>query len=164
MQLLATAELMRRFDSSAIQKFSIPGLVLMENAGRAFVDVLEKHVGALNGKSIFILCGKGNNGGDGFVIARHCANRGALVHVGLIAKKSEVKGDAKTNLDSLLKMVKVPDCKLLFYERLSPAICSRFSNVDIIVDAIFGTGFTGAVKFPHKKIIEWMNEQESFVA
>ena len=104
MQLLATADLMRRFDRTAITSLGIPGLLLMENAGRAFVDELERAAGALNAKKIVVVCGKGNNGGDGFVIARHIANRGGDVLVALLAGRRAVRGDAKITLDVAVRM------------------------------------------------------------
>ncbi len=164
MQPLATAEQMQRFDSSAINKYSLPGIVLMENAGRAFADVLEKYVSSVEGKSIFIICGKGNNGGDGFVIARHLSNRGARVHVALLAKKKDVKGDAKTNLDILLKMVSSKKSFITFDEVSSVKKLEQLLKPDVIVDAIFGTGFSGEVKGFYAKTIEWINNQQSFVA
>ncbi|MGB6646942.1 MAG: NAD(P)H-hydrate epimerase, partial [Bacteroidota bacterium] len=71
MQLLATAEQMQGHDRTAIDTYAIPGLLLMENAGRVFVDFLQTRTGHLAGKDVVVMCGKGNNGGDGFVIARH---------------------------------------------------------------------------------------------
>ncbi|MDH3253102.1 MAG: bifunctional ADP-dependent NAD(P)H-hydrate dehydratase/NAD(P)H-hydrate epimerase, partial [Ignavibacteria bacterium] len=72
---------MRHADTVAIQTLKIPGIVLMENAGRAFVDCLVAHAGPVDSRSVLVVCGKGNNGGDGFVIARHLVNRAARVEV-----------------------------------------------------------------------------------
>lgn len=163
MQLVATAEQMQQLDSSAINRYSLSGLVLMENAGRAFVDVLEKFKGPLVGVSVVVLCGKGNNGGDGFVIGRHLANRGARVHVALLAKRREVRGDAKTNLDVLLKMVASKKSGIVF-EELSQSKIRQLPEPEIIVDAIFGTGFSGRVKGLHKSAIEWANARQEYVA
>ncbi len=171
MQLLATAEQMQQFDSSAINKYSLPGIVLMENAGRAFVDVLEKNVptslstgvGSLREKHVVIVCGKGNNGGDGFVIARHLSNRGAQVHVVLLCKRRDIKGDAKTNLDILLKIVSSKKSSITFDEVSSVKKLERLLKPDVIVDAIFGTGFSGEVRGFYGEAIEWINNQQSFV-
>ncbi len=76
MQLLASAEQMQQYDRTAIHGLGIPGLLLMENAGRAVVDAVDRSVGGLRSQRVAVVCGKGNNGGDGFVIARHLANRG----------------------------------------------------------------------------------------
>lgn len=163
MQLLATAEQMRQLDRSAINKYSLPGIVLMENAGRALVDVLEKHVASLSTKSILIVCGKGNNGGDGFVIARHLANNGASVHVVLLCKKKDVKGDAKTNLNILLKMIASRQTEITFAD-LTAKLIARLPQAEIIIDAMFGTGFSGEVIGFYRSVIEWINSQQSFVA
>lgn len=164
MQALATAEQMQKLDSLAIRKYSIPGILLMENAGRAFVDVLEQHVGSFSGKRVVIICGKGNNGGDGFVIARHLANRGSVVHVILLGKKKDVKDDAKTNLDIILRMVASKQSPLVFQEVSSAKGIAKTAKPEIIVDAVFGTGFSGKVKGVYASAIEWINSQHAFVA
>ena len=162
MQMLATADQMRDFDRIAIRSCGIPGLVLMENAGRAFVQELEKLVGDLSGKSIIVMCGKGNNGGDGFVIARHLINRNASVQVVLLCPRKEVKGDAKTNLDILFKMRNEPALKVI--EVKSARGLDNLQSAEIIVDALFGTGFSGKVKGIQQKAIQWINGQKSFIA
>lgn len=164
MQLLATADQMRKLDATAIGKFGIPGLVLMENAGRAFVDALEHHRGTLQDVTVLILCGKGNNGGDGFVIARHLANRGARVYVGVLARKRAVAGDAKTQLAILLKTIAARKVSIVLDEITSRKRLPKLPHADIIVDAMFGTGFTGAVKGVQKDVMEWMNKQSAYVA
>jgi ADP-dependent NAD(P)H-hydrate dehydratase / NAD(P)H-hydrate epimerase len=168
MQLLASSELMREFDQTAISKFSVPGIILMENAGRAFVDVLSKHVGSLEGKVVLVVCGKGNNGGDGFVIARHLYNKGAKVEVILLASKRTIEGDAKVNLDILLRMKQRSGHELrlneIRTEKSLSAYAERLAPPDIIVDAIFGTGFTGQVTGIQKKTIEWIDGLSGFKA
>ena len=161
MQMLATADQMRWFDRIAITTFGIPGLILMENAGRAFVDELGRLVGSFSGKSIVVFCGKGNNGGDGFVIARHLVNRNASVSVILLCRRGDVKGDAKKNLDILFRMRNGP---LLKISEMKSARVLAKHHPDIIVDAIFGTGFSGKVKGVHQKAIEWINRQRSYIA
>ncbi len=165
MQLLATAEQMQQCDSSAIKKYSLPGIVLMENAGRAFVDVLLQQIpSSADSPSFIVICGKGNNGGDGFVIARHLANRGYKVHVALLAKRREVKGDAKANLDILLKIIASKQMPLTFEEVLKAKQLSGLKASHVIVDAIFGTGFSGEVKGVYRDAIKWINSQRAFIA
>jgi NAD(P)H-hydrate epimerase len=162
--MLATSDQMREFDRIAIERYAIPGLLLMENAGRAFVDELENRVGDLASKSVVVVCGKGNNGGDGFVIARHLLNRGASVHVVLLCKRREVRGDAKTSLDVLYKMIAGHSDALRVAEVSSARGLGRLPTSDIVIDAIFGTGFSGRVKgLPHRAI-EWVNKQRGYVA
>ncbi|MBI4535109.1 MAG: NAD(P)H-hydrate dehydratase [Ignavibacteriae bacterium] len=163
MQLLATAEQMQQFDSTAITQYSLSGMVLMENAGRAFVDQLESTHGSLDSKTVIVLCGKGNNGGDGFVIARHLANRGCSVHVALLCKRTDVRGDAKRNLDILLKIIAAKQLRVTFEEILSIRKLAKLQTPHVIVDAIFGTGFSGNVRGIYKQAIEWINSKDAFV-
>jgi len=164
MQLLATAEQMRSFDEAAIGPLKIPGLILMENAGRAFVDELIGRVGNLQGKRAVVVCGKGNNGGDGLVIARHLANRGCEVRVVLLARKSDLSGDARSNLESALGISRLPHSRLRVREVRSARALSATGASDVIVDAIFGTGFTGEVRGIAKDAIGWINAQDGIVA
>ena len=164
MQLLATAEQMRSFDAAAIGSLKIPGLILMENAGRAFVDELCARFGNLEGKRAVVVCGKGNNGGDGLVIARHLANRGCDVRVVLLARRSELSGDARSNLESVLGMSRLARAHLRIREVRNAKALSATGPADIVVDAIFGTGFTGEVRGIAKDAIAWINAQDGFVA
>jgi NAD(P)H-hydrate epimerase len=164
MQLLATADLMRGFDRTAITSLGIPGLLLMENAGRAFVDELERQVRGFASKTTVVLCGKGNNGGDGFVIARHIANRGGEVLIVLLAGRRSVRGDAKTNLDAAVRMSRLRSSGLRFEEfgkTSRPALPGR---PDIVVDALFGTGFTGDLGGNELAAVSWINSSRAFVA
>lgn len=156
MQLLATAEQMQQYDRAAITQYSIDSLLLMENAGREFVRLLETHLNSLQDKSIVVLCGKGNNGGDGFVIARHAANAGARVTVCLCCRAREVLGDAAKNLIILKRLSKQTRSAITFRETLAPSSLPKGSP-DIIVDALFGTGFKGEVKGIYRAAIEWAN-------
>ena len=164
MQRLATADQIQTFDKTAIVGLGIPGLVLMENAGRAFVDELGKRLTPLDGKNVIVVCGKGNNGGDGYVIARHLLNRGCRVEVIVLCRLSEVKGDAKTNLDILRKLIKEWKGALRILPLTTTSTFGRLRPPDIIVDAIFGTGFKGKAAGIHQRAIRWINGQKSFVA
>lgn len=157
-----TREEMRELDRRAIEDYGIPGIILMENAGRnVALEVLKM---LKNDGSIFkieptaaILCGKGNNGGDGFVAGRHLYNNGVKVGVYLTAKISNVlpDGDAATNLKVLLNMnLNVKEiCTLDEVGQVLP----QLSKYSVIVDAIFGTGLTGVVREPIKSLIEGVN-------
>ncbi len=153
---------MQEFDRSAIE-LSIPGILLMENAGRSFVETLEHETGPVAGKSVHILCGKGNNGGDGFVIARHCANRGAVVSVTLLGRPGELKGDALTNFKAVKAMAASRGSRVSLRATMSPG-SFRADPPAIVVDAIFGTGFSGRPAGVYAKAIEWANASGSFVA
>jgi len=95
---------MRDIDRAAIERHGIPELVLMENAGMAAMRFLEKCLNGLEGKRIGIFCGKGNNGGDGFVLARQLFVRGNDPAVYLLAKREDMKGSAKTNMEAYAAM------------------------------------------------------------
>jgi len=144
---IAGRKIVRDIDDKTIIQYGIPGLVLMENAGRAVSNVILENHPKVNNISIF--CGGGNNGGDGFVIARHLISAGKEVTTYLLKNPSDYKGDAKTNLASLKKI-----------SRNIKKIRSNFSNYnksDLIVDAIFGTGLLREVKGSVGKIIEKIN-------
>jgi hydroxyethylthiazole kinase-like uncharacterized protein yjeF len=164
MQLLADANQMQGFDREAIGTYSIPGLLLMENAGRAFTDELQRSCGSLRGKHVLVICGKGNNGGDGFVIARHLINRGAEVSVLLLGGRRQVKGDAAANLKIILAISQRQKAPLTFLELRSERQLRRIGKPEIIVDAIFGTGFSGSVGGVYGKVVEWINRRGSYVA
>jgi len=159
MKLLATAEVMRGFDRAAIEGFGIPGALLMENAGRACVDELTKEFGDQAGKHVVVVCGKGNNGGDGFVIARHLANRGARVDTLLLSPVSKLAGDAALNYRILRKMETGTKGHLKIVRLSAKTALRAFEEAELVVDAIFGTGFTGVPKGTAKKMIGWINRR-----
>ncbi len=94
---------MREIDRISIEKLGIPGMVLMENAGRNLLRLLEEKFPNLKRERVAVLCGKGNNGGDGFVIARHLKMHGHQPRVFLLADPQSLKGDARTNYEILLQ-------------------------------------------------------------
>lgn len=97
MQTVVSAEQMRWCDTTAIKAYGIPSLLLMENAGSSVAWFVEENFGPMDGRHVVVVCGKGNNGGDGFVAARHLVNQGATVSVIMTSNPRELKGDAKTN-------------------------------------------------------------------
>ena len=104
MRTIVSAKEMRWCDDATIRKHGIPGLKLMENAGRGVAETVARECGPPANKHILIFCGKGNNGGDGFVAARYLLNAGARVTVVLLASARSLLGDAKTNYDVLLEL------------------------------------------------------------
>ncbi|MBF0353476.1 MAG: NAD(P)H-hydrate dehydratase [SAR324 cluster bacterium] len=152
-QRLATAEAMRRMDQRAIQELGIPGMVLMENAARSVADFMVKSYLQDNpGFNVVVCCGKGNNGGDGFAIARILGNRGYRVKVVLTG--SPTTRDAQLNL----KLWEHFGATFKF-----PGEDSRqlLQNADIVVDAIFGTGLERQVEGVYKEWIEAINESNA---
>ncbi|MBI4963829.1 MAG: NAD(P)H-hydrate dehydratase [Desulfomonile tiedjei] len=158
---LVTAEEMRAFDATAIQEYGIPGVVLMENAGRTTFHILRTHLGGdVLGLNVAVVAGPGNNGGDGYVIARYLINHGAQVDTFLLAPRQKIKGDALTNLKILEKMTsrifQVTD-----EGALEQASC-MWQDSDLIVDAILGTGLNSEVRSPYKEAIEEINAAPGF--
>ena len=143
----------RAIDRIAIDQFGMSGLVLMENAGRGCVDVMKEL--EINGR-VAVCCGKGNNGGDGFVIARHLDLRNCGVTVFLCCQPDELQGDAATNYQILqhtgAKIV-VVDARML----MSGAFQKELDSCDWIVDALLGTGARGEPRPPTDEIIQQMN-------
>jgi ADP-dependent NAD(P)H-hydrate dehydratase / NAD(P)H-hydrate epimerase len=160
-ELVATAEQMQSFDRTAIQAYEMPGLLLMENAGRGFVDALVAERGAMAGRGVLVVCGKGNNGGDGFVIARHLVNRGAKVHVALLARGEDLEGDARTNY-IVARHMAGPGLKIS--EPSEASALQGLPETEIVVDAIFGTGFSGEASGIYRAAIELINSRRWYVA
>ena len=150
---IVTAEQMRAIDRKAIEEAGIPGLTLMENAGRAVAEAACRMTQAFPDRPIAIICGRGNNGGDGLVAARHLAAMGRQPQVYLAGRADDVTGDAKANLDRLaeagLTAVEIEDTG-----RVSRA-CRQ---AGLIIDALLGTGLSGPVTGLPEKLIEAIND------
>jgi NAD(P)H-hydrate epimerase len=140
MRVLNT-EQMREADRRTIEDIGIPSIVLMENAGRQAVAAMEAAFDDLSSSRVGVICGRGNNGGDGFVVARTLTQRGVEAVVFLLGSVAEVRGEARTNLEILgqigLTVVEITDAQEWELHATELAEC------DLIVDAILGTGFRG---------------------
>ena len=158
MQVVLSAEEMRRADERAIKGYGIPGVVLMENAGAGIAQLIARRVPHLPGKTVLVMCGKGNNGGDGFVVARHLASAGVRIRVLLVAPPGAYKGDALTNL-KILKAMARDGAGPITISRANARALSAIPRPDVIVDAIFGTGFSGRVPRGVAQLIQWINAQ-----
>jgi NAD(P)H-hydrate epimerase len=150
MQKVLTAEEMREVDRLTTEKYGIPSILLMENAAHAAARIItEKLGGSVAGKSFLILCGKGNNGGDGAALARILWTQGADCFVYLFGKITDTKGDAKANFEILKKIYESGETNapndncLLFYEDFANTTFQFIQPKDnVIIDALFGTGLT----------------------
>ncbi len=142
-------------DRKATEVYGIPGIVLMENAGLRAADFVRYAAGEFKGPRIVVVCGRGNNGGDGFVVARHLINNGYAVSVFVLAKKKEISSDAALNLAILEKM----KAKVYFSYGLFPQkfFKREISRCNLIVDAIFGTGLARAIDGPLKQYVSFIN-------
>jgi NAD(P)H-hydrate epimerase len=165
-----TRQQSRELDRRAIEECGIAGLVLMENAGRGCVDVLERL--GIDGP-VVILCGKGNNAGDGFVIARHLEIRGHDCRVLLLGAPNELRGDAAANF-AILRHTNVPIVDFTAERAGAPAPPAAESRpVDIaaqldkhrdatwLIDALLGTGAEGDPRPPFDAAIDWINARSS---
>lgn len=152
-----TREEMRELDRKAIEEYKIPGIILMENAGRNVAEEVIKIVENHKETKVAILCGKGNNGGDGFVVARHLHNHSISLNVFLAAKIFDIlkDDDAGTNLQILLNM-KIPIEEILNINDVNSTL-RELNNYNILVDALFGTGLAGEVREPFKTLIQGVN-------
>ena len=146
---------MREADRRTIDDIGIPSLVLMENAGRQAVAAMEAMYADLGERQVGVLCGRGNNGGDGFVVARTLAQRGVDVSVFLIGRVADVRGDARTNLEILgrlgITVVEVGDSQAWELH------VSELTDCNLIVDAIFGTGLNAPVSGLIESVIADVN-------
>ncbi|TMQ30389.1 MAG: NAD(P)H-hydrate epimerase [Planctomycetota bacterium] len=149
----------RELDRRAISEFGMPGVVLMENAGRGAAELLRSL--GVHGR-IAICCGKGNNGGDGFVIARHLSNALLPVRVLLFAEPGELTGDAACNYGILAKAG--ADIRSFPVGKLDgAALSAELTTAEWIADALFGTGLTGPVRPPFHEIIKAINASDARV-
>ena len=145
-------------DKEATEKFGVPPIMLMENAGRAVYEAACEMLPDAKGKKILCVCGKGNNAGDGFVAARHLINNGFDTEIFLLDDPSNLKGDAKINYDILHKMkIKF---MLLESNRKLDSFRENLKKSDLLIDAILGTGISGKVKEPFASAINLMNQSK----
>lgn len=149
-----TAEQMQKVDAGTINGYGIPGLTLMENAGRGCVDAIIAHFSGKAVNSVVIVAGKGNNGGDGYVVARLLHGQGWGVTVILLAPSNEVTGDAAVNLARLPSGVRLYECT---EAATLSAHYDEFSRCNVIVDAIFGTGLKAEIRGIYRRAVEVIN-------
>ncbi len=148
MQKVLTAAQMREVDRLTTEKFGIPSILLMENAAHAVARVItEKLGGSLDSKSVSVLCGTGNNGGDGAALARILWSQGADVYLYLFGRIDEAGGDARVNFEAVrcLDHRDPPFSPYLFIEEitsLDPGTLASILRQHVIVDAVFGTGLS----------------------
>jgi len=133
-----TAVQMREIDRATIQDFNIPGLELMEKAGCALADAAAELLPA-SGYAL-VVAGKGNNGGDGFVAARHLVERGFTAQVALLADAEELTGDAATNCQRAIEL-DIP----IHQKPSDKQLAQLLGEADVVIDAILGTGLSGQV-------------------
>ena len=156
MQKVLTAAQMREVDRLTTERYGIPSIVLMENAAHSVARVItEKLGGSVKGKSILILCGKGNNGGDGAALARILTAQGATACAILLGRVDECQGDARKQFEILKKLDNAGTIDFWVFDDYSEADSEtiRQGGFDFVVDALFGTGLTRELGDPYDSLL-----------
>jgi len=161
MTKILTTQQMRDVDRLSTERFGIPSILLMENASVQLLRALEQRFPNLVDLEVTIVAGKGNNGGDGAALARQLLQRGVKPHFLLLAQVDEAKGDARTNLEILVKSG-YPITEILSPEDWASQQ-GRIDNSDIVVDALLGTGLSKPAEGLYRAAIESINQSRAFV-
>ena len=147
----------RAVDGWAINEIGAPGVLLMENAGRSCAELVKEKLAATPSREVCVFCGTGNNGGDGYVIARHLLNAGFKVSVALCGDREKVRGDARVNLEVLERLGHT----VVHLDPGAVDVASRIGQLagraGLLVDALFGTGLQGQLREPYRSLVETIN-------
>ena len=154
---LVTPKQMQALDRRTIQETKVPGTTLMERAGAGVVTHLLQHYGSPKGKQVLVFCGKGNNGGDGLVVARLLQNKGAHLHVILMAPYQELSKDAKT----MFRRLKTKPSQI-FTLPSQETLQALVQKGHILIDALLGTGLSSSLREPYAMAIEMMNASPAY--
>jgi NAD(P)H-hydrate epimerase len=146
----------REIDRRTIEDFGVPGVVLMENAGRGAAVEAWGMLGAEPGGRVAVLAGAGNNGGDGYVIARHLHNWRVNVEVFCFAPRERIRGDAEVNL-RIIERMDLPVRDAQWTDGPAAPLADAAGAAHLVVDALFGTGLTRPMRAPFPAIVEWIN-------
>ncbi len=160
---ILTAAQMAEVDRLTTERYFIPSILLMENAGRLAAEEIEKSCPGIQDKKILTFCGRGNNGGDGFVAARYLALHGAKPSILLFSNPDKLKGDARLNWDIVRAMGL--DVRIFPSPAEAKAGLKKLPVPDVIVDALFGTGLSKPIGADFKPVVDWINRfTNAFVA
>jgi hydroxyethylthiazole kinase-like uncharacterized protein yjeF len=153
-------EEVRKVDEWAIKTMGLPGAVLMENAGRSCAEFIEGRLQGVQSPLVCFFCGTGNNGGDGYVAARHLHNTQIATRVVVCGDTAKIKGDAKVNLDIIIRMGITVE-KLDINARDIEINVNRLAGgASLIVDGLFGTGLQGRLADNYISLINGINFQD----
>lgn len=152
---LLTAAQMREHDRQAIEEIGLPGALLMENAGRAAAAVLQQRFADCFPGPVLVLAGKGNNGGDGYVLARTLQAAGWQLRTLVLATADAISGDAALHLQALARCG--GEVQFVAEESALETHLARQTGVRVVVDALLGTGLTSAVQGLYARAIDWLN-------
>ncbi len=160
---VVTAKQMQALDRQTIEDLGIHGLLLMENAGRGTAEIImSTYASELAAKGALIVAGPGNNGGDGFVIARHLVQAGVETAIILLAPEDKFRGDALVNLE-IVKALRIPITYCL-EESFLIDMQAMFEDAGVIVDAMFGTGLSRPLEGRFARAVRFMNRSRAQVA
>lgn len=149
----------RNLDTFAIKRLNVPGIVLMENAALEIYQCIIERVDNIN--CVGVVCGKGNNGGDGYAVARHFSNAGFNIKVISLGTESDLREDCKTNFKILQKLsLQRKNLKIKSYKSLKDI--NWLKDCNVIVDAILGSGFSGELKEPYSSLVKSLNKISGF--
>ena len=152
----------RAFDTFAVEELKVPGIVLMENAGRQVAEVAREMI-VNETPHVLVLAGGGNNGGDAFVAARHLALDDVWAKIVVFAPRDQVRGDADTNL----KILEAMDFEVVHLAGLVEEAVQELARflhpADLVIDGLLGTGAEGEIREPFASIIETVNEADRLV-
>lgn len=151
---ILNAEQMRNVDRRTIERFGVPSIVLMENAALAVVDAIAEHYP--DADRVAIICGLGQNGGDGFAVARHLENRGVVPVLIVVGDRAAVQGDSLVNL-TICQRLGIPIYDVLTSGEVETAL-AHAADADLVVDALFGTGLNRAPSGIHADVIRGIAE------
>jgi|WetSurMetagenome_2_1015567.scaffolds.fasta_scaffold93920_2 NAD(P)H-hydrate epimerase len=154
----ATRDEARAFDRYCIESLGVPGAVLMENAGRQIADEARLMLLLTVTPKVLVVAGRGNNGGDGYVAARHLALHGIATETVVLAARGDVRGDADANLRIIEAMglaITVLDGPL---DQALAYLSPRLASADLVIDGLLGTGTRGEIRDPYAAVITAINE------
>jgi len=153
----------RAVDAWAIDVIGVPGVVLMENAGRGCAELILEKLKDVDDPKVCVFCGTGNNGGDGYVIARHLLNAGLKVRVVVCGRREKVAGDARVNLDILERLGYTVELLDPGAEGAETHVRELAVDADMVVDALFGTGLQGPLRADYRALVEAINALERVI-
>lgn len=158
---VVTSTEIKKLDLLASSKFNIPSVILMENAAIGVVDFITEYLCKTEQiETVLILCGHGNNGGDGFAAARHLVNRGFDVTVHFIGARNKMSKDARANFDIIQKFEKeISNLKIISSQK--PISVTTANQPDLVIDAMLGTGLNSALRQPYDSFVNWANKLKS---
>ncbi len=159
MRRSVTVRQIQSLDKIAIERYGIPSIILMENAGRAVAEEVKKSLRGKKNPRVCVVCGLGNNAGDGFVIARHLMNAGVLAKVFFVGKARQLKHDAAVNY-RILKKIKYPVQEV---GGRHAVLLREIAGADVVVDAIFGVGLNREIVEPFRRVIETISRKAKYV-